>query len=403
MNTVQKNIVVIGAGYGGITAALGVARLFHSRADVKVHLVDRNPYHLLKTQLHEAAVRQTVVAIPIDRLVGKRNITFHLAEVTRIDPDGRAVYLQDGNLPFDFLVVALGSKTNFYGIPDLRDHSFTLETLTDAERIHDHIARLCARASAEPDEARRRNLLRFIIGGGGLSGVEFAAEFAEHAVHCTRNYHVSLDDVEIILIEAGSRIMPNMGESVAASVARELQEKRVKIMTGTKIVARTADAVTLSTGEILAAETLVWTGGIRITDLFRESGMKIGKLGRIVVDRFLCAESYPFVYAIGDNALAVNPRTGNPVPAAAQFALQQGRLVAENIYADIAGSKRVAYSPTVRGEVVSLGKHLAAGWLALPLAKKITFVGFLGSLLKAAIEGKHVLLLRKESRSWIGE
>ena len=400
MESQQKNIVVIGAGYGGITAALRLARLFRNRSDFQVHLVDRNPYHLLKTQLHEAAVRKTEVAIPIERLIGKRNIIFHLAEVDRIDPDGRIVSLQDGFLPFDFLVVALGSKTNFYGIPGLREHAFTLETLADAQQIHDHIARICAQASSEPDEAQRRNLLRFVIGGGGLSGVEFAAEFAEHSVHCTHNYHVSLNEVEIILVEAGSRIMPNLEEPISASVSKKLREKRVKVMTETKIVSQTASTVTLSSGEVLETRTLVWTGGIHITDLFRESGLKIGKLGRIVVDEFLRAESYPFIYAIGDNALAINPRTGSPVPTAAQFALQQGRLVAENIHAAAVDGAMKPYSPKVWGEVVSLGRHLAAGWMALPFVKKITFVGFLGSLVKAAIEGKHILLLHKESRNW---
>jgi len=143
-------------------------------------------------------------------------------------------------------------------------------------------------------------------------------------------------------------------------------------------------------------------GCIHITDLFRESGLKIGKLGRVVVDEFLRAESYPFIYAIGDNALAMNPRTGCPVPTAAQFALQQGRLVAENVHAAVVGGEMKPYFPKVWGEAVSLGRHLAAGWLALPFVKKITFVGFLGSLVKAAIEGKHLLLLRKESRNWTG-
>lgn len=402
MDSPKKNIVVIGAGYGGITAVLRVARLFRDQSDFQVHLVDRNPFHLLKTQLHEAAVLKTKIAIPIERLIGRRNIIFHLDEVGSIDPDGKIVFLQNGFLPLDFLIVALGSHTDFYGIPGLQEHSFTLETLADALQIHDHIARLCAQASSEPDVEQRRNLLRFVIGGGGLSGVEFAAEFAENAVHCTRNYHVSLDDVEIILVQGGDRIMPNLEESISASVSKKLLGKRVTVLTNTKIVSQTAGTVALSSGLVLETRTLVWTGGIHITDLFRESGLKIGKLGRVVVDEFLRAESYPFIYAIGDNALAMNPRTGCPVPTAAQFALQQGRLVAENVHAAVVGGEMKPYFPKVWGEAVSLGRHLAAGWLALPFVKKITFVGFLGSLVKAAIEGKHLLLLRKESRNWTG-
>jgi len=260
MDSPKKNIVVIGAGYGGITAVLRVARLFRDQSDFQVHLVDRNPFHLLKTQLHEAAVLKTKIAIPIERLIGRRNIIFHLDEVGSIDPDGKIVFLQNGFLPLDFLIVALGSHTDFYGIPGLQEHSFTLETLADALQIHDHIARLCAQASSEPDVEQRRNLLRFVIGGGGLSGVEFAAEFAENAVHCTRNYHVSLDDVEIILVQGGDRIMPNLEESISASVSKKLLGKRVTVLTNTKIVSQTAGTVALSSGLVLETRTLVWTG-----------------------------------------------------------------------------------------------------------------------------------------------
>ena len=128
--------------------------------------------------------------------------------------------------------------------------------------------------------------------------------------------------------------------------------------------------------------------------------MTTSSMGRIIVDEYLRSVDFPFVHAIGDNALAVNPQTGKPVPAAAQFALQQGRSVAENIFADIFGGRKMAYSPKVWGEVVSLGRHLGVGWLALPFVRKVRFVGFLGGLLKAAVKEKHVLLLRKESRNW---
>ncbi len=159
------------------------------------------------------------------------------------------------------------------------------------------------------------------------------------------------------------------------------------------------DAVTLSPNITLETKTFVWAGGVHIADIFQEK-IKTGHMGRIRLDTCLRAENYPFIYAIGDNALAMNPETGQPVPAAAQFALQQGGLVADNNYTFITGKSCKPYAPRVIGEVISLGGHLAVGWLALPLLKKITFVGFLGSLIKAAIQRKHILLLRKESRNW---
>ncbi len=397
----KKNIVVIGAGYGGITAALRLTRLFRKHPEYQIHLIDRNPYHTLKTQLHEAAIRKTEVSIPIDRIIQRRNILFHHGEVTKIDPKEYIVHIEGGSLPFHYLVIALGSQVNFYNIHGLQEHSFPLQTLRDSQHICDYISQLCTRAALEPTEEQRRDMLRFVIGGGGLSGVEFAAELADHATQCTRNSHVNSREVEIIVVESGSRIVPKMDESFATRIHKKLFEKSVKIITKTKIVNRTPDTATLSSGEVLKTKTVIWTGGIRIHELARESGMKIGQLGRIVVDEFLQVEGYPFIYAIGDNALAMNPYIKEPVPAAAQFALQQGRLVANNIYADIFGGVRKPYHPKVLGEVVSLGRHLAVGWLALPFLKKITFVGFLGSLLKTAVQEKHIFLLRKESRKWI--
>ncbi len=398
---IKKNIVVMGAGYGGITAALRLARLFHQRLEYQIHLIDKNPYHTLKTQLHEAAVRKKEVSIPIHSIIQRRNILFHLGEVTGIDFTGHNIHMDDKSLPFNYLVIALGSLVNFYDIPGLQENSFPLQTLRDAQQIYDYISQLCARAASEPMEARRREMLRFVIGGGGLSGVEFAAELADHIAKCTRDYHVNPRETEIIIVESGARVVPRMEESFAVRIQRKLLDRDIKILTGAKIVNRTPDTVVLSSGEVLKTMTVVWTGGIRIHELARESGVKIGQLGRIVVDEFLRVEGHPFIYAIGDNALAMNPCTKEPVPAAAQFALQQGRLVADNIYADIYSGVRKPYHPKVLGEVVSLGRHLAVGWLALPLSKKITFIGFLGSLLKTAIQGKHIFLLRKESRKWI--
>ncbi len=397
----KKNIVVMGAGYGGITAILRLARLFRKHYEYQIHLIDRNPYHTLKTQLHEAAVRKAEVSIPVERIIKRRNIIFHIGEVTKIDPIKRIIHMENKSLSFRHLIIALGSQVNFYGIPGLQEYSFPLQTLRDAQQIYNYIAQLCARAATEPIEGQRKDMLRFVIGGGGLTGVEFAAELVDYTAQCAHNHHVNSREVEVVIIESGNRVVPQMEESFATRIQNKLLGKGVIIVTNTKIVTLAPDAVTLSSGEVLKTKALIWTGGIRINDLVRESGLKTGQLGRIIVDEFLQVEGYPSIYAIGDNALAVNPHSKEVVPAAAQFALQQGRLVANNIYADISGGMRKSYHPKLLGEVVGLGRHLAVGWLALPFLKKITFVGFLGSLLKTAVQKKHIFLLRKESRKWI--
>lgn len=401
MASEKKNIVIIGAGYGGITSSLRAARLLCKHSDYQIHLIDKNPYHTLKTQLHEAAVRRTEVTIPVERIIRNRNIRFHLGEADKVNAENKNIHMGDTTLPFSYLVLAIGGQANFYGISGLKDFAFTLQTFQDARKIYEHITELCNMASAETDERKRRALLRFVVGGGGLSGVELASELADYIIKNTHECHIPLNELEVVIVESQKRIVPYMRETFAETIKKKLSEKHVKVMTGTRVVNQTAETVTLSSGEVLRTKTLIWTGGISISGLMEKSGLKTGYSGRVLVDEYLRIMGFPFIYAIGDNALAVNPDTGNPVPAAAQFALQQGRLAADNIYADITGKEKKPYRPRVIGEVVGLGRHLAVGWLALPFLEKFTFAGFVGSLLKVAIQEKHIMLLRKESRNWV--
>jgi len=395
-----SRIVVLGAGYGGITASLRLARLFRQHSEYQIHLVDRNPYHTLKTQLHEAAVRKTTVAIDIGRIIHRSGIVFHLGEVTHLDVAGKTITVDDRVITYHTIVLALGSQSNFYAIPGLHEHAFTLQSLSDAERIYRHLATMCARSASESNRERRCQFLRFVVGGGGLSGVEFAAELADHVAKCTHNYRISDDEVEILLVEAQNNILPSLDEPLRARALEKLAQKKVKVLTDTRILACSQGGVTLSPNAELKTLTVVWTGGIQVANLARKSGIPTGSIGRIVVDQYLRSVDVPSVYAIGDNALAINPTTGHPVPTAAQFALQQGRLAAENICADLFGGSRKTYNARVWGEVISLGRHLAVGWLALPFFGKARFIGFIGRLLKAAVVEKHVVLLRKESRNW---
>lgn len=396
-----KNIVVIGAGYGGLTAALRLERLLKRYPFFKVHLIDKHPFHTIKTQLHEAAVRKAEVSIPLYKILKNRNIQFHLGEVKNIDTENRIVQIDERFLNYQFLIIAIGSKVNYYNIPGMAEHSFALQTLFDADKIYQHISSVCALSASEKDENKVKENLRFVVGGGGLSGVEFAGELADYVLKCITNYNINNRNIEIILIEATDRLVPFMDNEFSEKIKQRLIDKGVKILLNSKIVKLTDDEIFLENGKTIKTKNFIWTGGIRVSDLLKRGGLKTGPAGRLIVNQYLQAEDNKYVYAIGDSANAINPVTGKPVPAAAQFALQQGRLVAENIYAEIFGKSKKAYYPKVLGEVVSLGKHLAIGWLALPILKKVTFVGFLGKLLKTAIREKHIILLRKESRNWI--
>ena len=378
-----------------------LARLFRRLPQYKIHLIDKYPFHTLKTQLHEAAVHKRGVTIDIGRIIRSQRIAFHLGSATAIDLREKTILIGDQPIQFQFLVVALGSQTNFHNITGLEQHALTLQSASDAEKIYQHISVMCAKASSEPDPIARARLLRFAVGGGGLSGIELAGELVDHISQSVSDYHLSANDPEVIVVEAENDILPASGTELREQVKRRLIEKGVRLLPRTRVVEVSSAGVTLSTGEVLRAGTLIWTGGIRVADVAKESGFSIGQSGRIVVNEYLQSATQPSVYAIGDNALAINPETGNPVPAAAQFALQQGRLVADNIHSAVLGKPQRRYVPKVWGEVVSLGRHLAVAWVALPILRKLAFVGFIASLLKAAIAEKHIILLKKESRNWI--
>ncbi len=396
-----KDIVVLGAGYSGINCVVRLAKLFKNNPNFQIHLVDRNPYHLLETRLHEAAARQAEITIPIAAIIHKRNIIFHLAEVISINLPEKRVITTDKDIAYDYLVIALGSKTNFYDIPGLKEYAFQLKTFEDTYKIRDNLKRAFAKAKSETNPEERKKLLTVVIGGAGLTGVELAAEIAEMVEELCVKWEIPLVEPKIYLIEAGKTILPALEKKMMGKAQESLVQKRVKIITSTKVVKMEPGEVFIEPGGKIPAYTLIWTGGIRISSILKASGLEVGPLGRIKVNQFLEVENFPDIYAVGDNALAINPKTKKFVPAAAQFALQQGRLVAYNIYAKINGKPQKPYRQKVLGEVISLGRHLTLGWLALPGNKRLSFIGFLANLLKRAVSEKHLFLLWKESRHWV--
>ena len=395
-----KNLVVLGAGYGGITAALRLSRLFRGRPDYKVILVDRNDFHTLKTQLHEAAAWQTGVKIPLSRLLRRKNSEHIKGEVLGVDINAHTIDVDGATIPYFRLVIAIGSEANYYNVPGLRENSIALQSTADADLIYNHVQDMFEQAAEVRDPAVRREMLSIVIGGGGLTGIELAGELVEKVKALARDKRLDSSEAEVTVVDGGPRLVPELGDAQSRSIEERLKTAGIRVLTGRWIKSRDAGGVYLSTGEVLRSRTFIWTGGIQVSGLLGRIGLATGEMGRVLVDGTLRVEGHPEICAIGDNALAMNPETGKPVPTAAQFALQQGRLIADNIKRELDGKPLTPYRPKLMGEVVSLGRHLAAGWLALPFLGKIRFFGFIASLLKAAIKGKHIVLLWRESVRW---
>lgn len=385
-------VVVLGAGYGGLTAALRLARRLKECAGMdrgaNLTLVDRNPFHLLKTRLHEAAVAGAEVAVGIPELIRDRRIRFHQGEVSAIDLGRRRVVTSSGALGYDVLVIATGAEPADRGVPGLREHALTLKTRADAVALRAHLEARGVEAEREADPDARARLRRIVIAGGGFAGVELAAELADRT------------ETEVVLLEAGARLLPDAGSLLSRWATAQLARRGVHVRTGVRLARAGAGVAHLSTGESLEAGTLVWMGGVRIGDVLQRMGAPTGRLGRLLVDETLQVIGAPGVYAIGDAALATDPVSGREVPLTARFAAHEGRYVGEAIGARLRGAWVAPYRPRVRGDAYNMERYLGLASLALGRSEGRMGAAVAGTL-KRLPGIRHLLRLRGERVAWL--
>lgn len=408
----KKQVVILGAGYAGLHTALRLERLLKHDANWRVLLIDKYDRHQLKTELHEAAAGRTsleAVSILIARVLRNKNIDFLQAEANSIDFAQRIVTTTRGKIRYDKLVIALGSETEFFGIPGMSNHAFTLMSIEDAERIQTHVREMFAQAKNEKDESKRHAMLRIIVGGGGFIGVELATELIGYMSKLSKQFEIAPNEPELIVVEANETVLPDFDLELVRRAQRTMKSMGIRLMLKTPCVSAEADSISLKSGEKIPARTLIWTGGVRANDLVAESGLKYGPRSRVVVNPYLESVDHPGVYVIGDNALVIDRLTNRPLAPLAQLALQQAEIAAFNIYAEIRGTKRVRYIPKVAGQLVSLGDRDAVGWVwkfkvtGFPawFLKRMTLLRYLYAVggLKLAVQRLMSLFLSSGNRS----
>ncbi|MCH7522868.1 MAG: NAD(P)/FAD-dependent oxidoreductase [Chloroflexi bacterium] len=355
----KPHVVIVGAGFGGLRAAQRLRR-----SDVDVTIVDQHNYHTfipLLYQVATAGLEPEAIAQPIRRILrGVPNVRFRLSTVTGVDLTRRVVTTDSGEIRYDYLVLAAGSATSYFGLDSVVQVTSALRDLDDAEGLRDQILGAFEAASAEEDPDRRRQLLTLIVVGGGPTGVELAGALAELRRHVLPHDYPDLDlsCARILLLEATDRILPGMPPGLQAKAQAKLSELGVEICLRAPVADADANGVTLSNGEMIPAGAVIWVAGMRAPPLAeavltaRDSG------GRLIVSKTLRLPGHPEVYAIGDMAHVGDPET-RPHPMLAPVAIQQGALVAENILRSLAGKppKRFVYKD--RGTMVTIGRNAA--------------------------------------------
>ncbi len=359
-----RSIVILGGGFGGVNTACSLLAQLPPESGWTVTIVDRHNYFLFTPLLYHAAsglVDPSNILFPTRSLSRAPNFRFREASVLGVDMDRQVVHLDDGQLSYDYLVVALGSVTNFFGQDAALRHALTLKTSGDAVAIRNRVIDAFERADIAEDPEERRRCLTFVVVGGGATGVELVGSL-RGLVYGTLAYQyprISPDEVSLLLFEATGEILPGLDRDLARDALTRLRELGVDVRLETPVERVDADGLLAAGGRYIPTRTVVWAAGVRPAPL--AGGLDAPKIrgGRLEVDEFLRLPGRENVFAIGDIAAVPDPESGKPLPPSAAVAVQEGRGAAESILASLDGRPPSPFRYQHRGELISLGRHEA--------------------------------------------
>jgi NADH dehydrogenase len=355
----MKKAVIVGMGFGGLRAARALAG-----KGVEVLVIDRRNFHLFQPLLFQvatASLEQEHIAYPARAVLRKwKGIEFRLGEVTGVDFDGKVVHLADGDVPYDYLILAAGSVTHYFGMKSIEEQSFDLKSLDKTVQLRTHILESFEKASHEPDSAKRHALLTFVVVGGGPAGVEFAGSLQELIRHeLARDYPgLNLAETKIVLLEARGTLLPFLSEKQREYAARKLTEMGVEVSLNTQVSGAETGKVLLANGSHIPCNTIVWSAGVQAAPVASALDLPKGASGRIRVEPDLTIAARPEVFVVGD--LAFLEQNGTPLPMVAQVAMQGGEYVGKAILKRIKGLPVAPFKYFDKGNMAIIGRNAAA-------------------------------------------
>ena len=362
-----KQIVVLGGGFGGLHLVRRLERRLRP-GEAAVTLVDRQNYHLFTPLLYQVCTGELpphAVAYPLRDATAPAGYHFLQSEVTAIDMERRRVGTADGELSYDHLVIAVGSVTNDFGIPGVRENALPVKWLSDAETLKRHVLDIFETAAIETDIGRRREALTFIIVGAGPVGVELASSLRDLMDHTLRKIYPSIDfraDIAIHLIEGTDRVLPAMDPRLSAIAVKSLEQQRIRVLLNTLVSEIGPGVVHTKDGAQLRARTIVWSGGVKVNPLIASIDLPKSKDGRIIVDDRFRANGRDDVMALGDAAYFEH--NGKGLPQLAQVAVLQAPAAARNLVALVRGEPTQPFVYHRKGDLVALGRTQAVAEFA---------------------------------------
>ncbi|MBP2635426.1 MAG: yjlD [Firmicutes bacterium] len=354
----QPHIVVIGAGFGGIRAARKLSKL-----NVQVTLIDRHNYHLFQPLLYQvstATLSIDDIAYPIRAMIKKqKNILFRMGEVTNIDFAAKTLLVDNNEISYDYLIIAPGGTTNFFGMDSIEKNSFGLKTLDEAVTLRNHILHKFELASYEKDSVKRHSLLTFIVVGGGPTGVESAGALSEliYLVMAKEYPTLNFKEVRIVLVEASDKVLAAMPEELQEATIEKLIRKHVEVRLCVQVTDYDGQRLTLKSGEIIPTHTVIWAAGIKAASLAATLTGNHDSAGRIIVNEYLQLPDHPEVFAIGD---AVHfQQDSRPLPMIAPVAIQQAETACENIANLLSQKDLHKFTYKDVGSMATIGRNAA--------------------------------------------
>ncbi len=360
----MKRIVILGGGFGGLYTALELEKTLARDPDVEITFVNRENFFLFTPMLHEVAASDLDLAHIVNpfRKMLKR-VNFFQGDVEHIDLGARHVSVSHGTehhhheLLYDYLVIGLGSITNFFNLAGLEQRALTMKSLGDAIYLRNRMIANLEEADFECFLDKRESLLTYVVAGGGFAGVETISSMNDFLRKAITFYpHLSEKQLRIVLVHPGKVILPELGEKLGVYTQKKLQERNVEVRVNSRIKGITDQGVELIDGTMIATDTLVWTAGTSPNPLLMKLPCEKEK-GKIQVNQFMEVAGWPGVYSLGDCALVPDPE-GKPYPPTAQHALRQGRVLARNLIAEVRGrGKKKPFVFSTIGQLASIGRR----------------------------------------------
>jgi NADH dehydrogenase len=373
----KKKIVILGSGFAAVECAKKLEKEFGNDPEIELVMIGEDNFLLFTPMLPQVAsgmIETRHIVFPIRTICKKTK--FYEGRIKNVDPYGKLVTLwgtgdkRSISIHYDFLIVALGSETNFFGMADVEKNAYTMKTLNDAVMLRNRIIDMLEQAENETNPILRKSFLNFVVVGGGFAGIETAGELMDLLLD-VRKYYPSIqkDDLKVIVLEAMGEILPGFNKKLAEFAKQKLKERGIDIQLKKAVTSFDGNEVTIKTldetpkdsidqSEInsIITKTLIWTAGITPVNTIKRSMFKTEK-GKIVINGFLEVEKFPGVFAIGDCALFVDPITNRPFPPTAQIAEAQAKMAAKNLISLIKNSEKEKFVYHSKGQLAIIGKR----------------------------------------------